>query len=126
MSEEHTWLLIRPVEIYDVSAVAMALLGYGACYRINNTKKTTHWYEVWVKINKKGEELKKYIEFTDNLIIRAMGVANSTPLLEIKDMSTCCAIGILALGDPCPYCGAKKRPKKTGEPPWRIPRKDGA
>lgn len=105
---------VRQIEVFDVSAVAFALLGARIEYEIRPAHGTTHWFEVFVE----GDD----DPFVISLIERAVGAANSTPMLEIKYMASCCGLGrTLQDCDLCSYCGAHKVTKKTGEPPWRVP-----
>jgi len=116
------WLYVGAVEAFDVSAVAFAFLGAKLRYKFEK-KSDSAWFDVYVRIEKTRHYL---VMQSQNLLLRAQGVANRTPLLEVKHMASCCGLGLyLCWSDPevCPYCGAHQTPKKTGEPPWRIPKK---
>lgn len=105
---------ITKVEIYDVSAVAFACLG--AALEASFVSGGEPWLDVHIDTDDAG--------FVQDLLERAIGVANSTPMLEIKAMAACCGLGaLLDRGeDVCPTCGSHRLSKATGEPAWRVPR----
>jgi rRNA maturation endonuclease Nob1 len=104
---------IHKVEQYDVSAIAFACLGAGLDVHFHGGNG--HWLEAHLLTDDEG--------YARDLVKRAIGVANSTPMLEIKTMAECCGLG--ARLDPeedvCPLCGSHRLPKATGEPAWRVP-----
>ena len=104
---------ITKVEIYDVSAVAFACLGANLEARFVSGGEP--WLEVQIDTEDEG--------FAQDLLERSIGVANSTPMLEIKAMAACCGLGaLLDQGEEvCPRCGSHRLPKVTGEPAWRVP-----
>ncbi len=112
---------VGKVEMYDVSAVAFALLGTG--YDVTFESATTvAWLDVYVQTW--SDDHADRIERAKDIITRAIGVSNRTPMIEIKKMAECCGLGhyCTEIEPVCDRCNSHLTPRKTGEPPWRLPK----
>lgn len=100
------------VEIYDLSALAMTCKEASVELRVSGQG---HWFDV--QLEDRDEE------FMKSLVERVIGVSNILSLVDIGYMASCCGLGYrLQDGEEvCAICGAHKKPRKSGDPPWRVP-----